>query len=83
MCHDRWEYDWYRSQRVDVEMSCCTGRTIAFESFEGESVHAPAGLYEIKGEVSSAESDKKKVNEVASNVEVNPRTGNIESDHQG
>jgi hypothetical protein len=65
VCHDRWEYDWYRHQHVDVEVSYCTGRTIALESFEGESAHAPAGLYEIKGEASSAESDQKKVNDVA------------------
>lgn len=50
---------------MDVEVSYCTGRTIALESFEGESAHAPAGLYEIKGEASSAESDQKKVNDVA------------------
>ena len=37
------------------------GRSWALVSFRGESVHAPAGLYEIKGEVSSTESDEKKI----------------------
>jgi len=36
-------------------------RTWALVSSKGESVHAPAGLYEIKGEVSSTESDEKKI----------------------
>ena len=59
-----------------------TGRTGAVKSPQGESVHAPRGLYKIKGEASSAR-HMKKFNGVASSVEMNPRTGNIESDHQG
>jgi len=68
---------------VKAKTSCHIGRTGALESLKGESVHAPAGLYEIKGEASSAISDKKRINGIVSIVEVNSRTGNIESDHQG
>jgi hypothetical protein len=51
-----------------MNVSCCVGRTGALESLEGESVQAPAGLYEIKGEMSSAKSNENKINDVASNV---------------
>ena len=68
---------------MKVKISCCIGHTGALESLVDESVHAPAGLYKIKGDASSANSNEKKISDVVSNVEVNPRTGNVESDHQG
>jgi len=59
------------------------GRTGALESLEGESVHAPAGLYEIKGEESSAESDEKQISNVAITIEVDLRTRDVETSHLG
>ena len=63
-------------------MLCRMGRTGALGSL-GESVHAPAGPYEIKGEASSAGSDGEKINHVAMDIEVGHQTRNVETSHQG
>jgi hypothetical protein len=58
------EYDW-QAREVSVGMPRCyvrwTEHTGALVSSVGASVHAPAGLYEIKGDESSAGSDKKNI----------------------
>jgi hypothetical protein len=64
-------------------MSCYTGRTGALVSLEGESVHALVGLYKIKGEESSAGSGEKNISNVARAAEVDLRTRNVETSHQG
>jgi hypothetical protein len=59
--------------------------TGALVSLEGASVHAPAGLYKIKGEESSAGSDEKNISNVCHSwaKEIELRTRNVETGHRG